>query len=99
MLKHQQPEKGVAMSRILMCAFFLVTLGCASAPQNMSANSPAPQARSRGQADKAYVDEEEFKLCLLIARAQAQSAEELADCIMMKSYSLSQRMQKSGIYK
>ncbi|MFA6447218.1 MAG: hypothetical protein WCW31_03095 [Patescibacteria group bacterium] len=87
------------MFRILICAFFLGILGCAAAPQNMPASSPAPQARTYGQADGACTNEEEFKLCILIARAQAQSAEELADCIIMKSYSLDQRMQKSGVYK
>ncbi len=84
------------MNRILICALFLGTLGCASTPRAASA---VPQANSPGRAESACTNVEEYKLCVLIARAQAQSAEELADCIMMKSYSLDLRMQKSGVYK
>lgn len=87
------------MSRILICMFFLGTLGCASAPQNVPASSPVSQARNHGQVDGTCTSDDEFKLCIQIARAQAQSAEELADCIIMKSYSLSQRMHKAGAYK
>lgn len=68
-----------------------ISLGCSSAPPISLASvpiQPPPQAMS------VCPDLDDFKLCIQIARAQSQSADELADCIEMRGYRLDRDMRK-----
>ncbi|MDD5726031.1 MAG: hypothetical protein PHC53_01295 [Patescibacteria group bacterium] len=96
------------MYRMLICLIFTISIGC-SATSSQQPVKPITREQAFGldgkpgprDEDATVVptrrpfSEDNVKLCLQLARAQAQSADELADCILASDLPLRERIQKA----
>lgn len=91
------------MSRSLILACCIL-VGCTTTPQTPMTAEEAfglDKGPGPGEADativptQSHFSEDDVKLCLQTARAQAQSAEELADCILLMKLPLKERIVKA----